>query len=199
MPASPLCCEPPTPVSQVGGAPDGYLPAVDVLSKRLKTFAKCVACVATFLALGYASQLTDDLSSSFAHLPGVRAAGPSSVVVVPQRLNPDGTERDPATARKEDADSAAPGTAVNEPTIDPPASEPPPASTNPDTLRPVYPSGYVVGGEVTVAVPSSPATLATTLERQVASLSAGACRDFSPWRPVDAVNVIPDGSCATGP
>jgi Bacterial Ig domain len=158
--------------------------------------AKCAACVAAFLTLGYASQLIDDLSSSFAHLPGVSAVVPPSVVVA-ERQEPDGTGRDPATAREEGADRATPEPVpANEPASDAPASEPQPASPDPDALRPVYPSGYVAGGEVIVAVPSSHATLARTLERQVASLSDGACRGFDPWRPVEAVNVIPDGSCA---
>jgi hypothetical protein len=60
----------------------------------------------------------------------------------------------------------------------------------------VYRSGYVAGGEVAVAVPTSDDSVATALERQVADLSAGECGAFGAWRPVEPVNVIPDGSCA---
>jgi hypothetical protein len=167
-----------------------------MLRTRLMTPAKFMAGVAIFLTLGFASRLADDISSSLARLPGVPAAERSSVVFVAEQADADENEQSPATHGDSVGPHAYGTAAANEPLPAGQASEPEPLLPDRDSLRPVYASGYVAGGEVTVAVPSSDVALATTLERQVATLSAGACHDFSRWRPVDAVNVIPHGSCA---
>lgn len=160
---------------------------------------KSAAYVAALFAVAYAWPWVLDVSPSFPHLPAL----PAVESLAPAVVGSDAADSEPKRRRQPDrpadvvaAAGPATGGTADEPVSGEVGSTPDADSpAGPKALRPRYPSGYVAGGEVAVAMPAADDS-AAVLERQLATLVDGECLDFRPWREVEPVNVIPDGTCA---
>jgi hypothetical protein len=168
------------------------------MKRRSSAIAKCIAYGAALFAFAAAWPRVLDVSPPLPRVPGLPAVESVVSAVIegkPSDSEPPNTRRSRAPAEV----AATPGPDTDVAAIDtsdlggaPEAPAPP----SPRHFKPVYPSGYVAGGEVAVDVPAADGSIATVLERQLATLTEGECRDFRPWTEVEPVNVIPDGTCA---
>jgi hypothetical protein len=161
------------------------------VSERSRVLVKSLAALAGVAAIAYAWLWTLGVTPSLRQLPGVRAGGWLPPVVLREPSESTASRGGPIAAPVPAAAAVTAATMERAPT--PGGGRSRPVRRVPAALRPPgYPSGYIYGGEISVVISTAPAVL----ERRLAVLSAGRCRDFGRWEPVEAVNMIPDGTCA---